>query len=165
MIMKTKSITLFIVSAIICSSAIAQGKNDQYKFSAEEKAQFQTECMAMELDLTDEQKQKVLKINEKYSKKHQAEKRKELKQKEERKAKRDELKHKQNKELIKVLTPAQFDKLKEMKKQRVCPKANCPHKPVFAPKKSHHHKPHMRKRVEPQPKETTVEPIQAEEKR
>ena len=63
MIMKTKSITLFIVSAIICSSAIAQGKNDQYKFSAEEKAQFQTECMAMELDLTDEQKQKYLPKN------------------------------------------------------------------------------------------------------
>ena len=111
-----KSLVLMLISLFVISAS-AQRPDRKSRMTAEERASKQTEMMTKLLDLTAEQQAKIKEIHLKYSQ-QRVEKKKQLG--EEMKQNREKMKAQmeaRNAELKQVLTPEQYEKWQEKRKE------------------------------------------------
>jgi Spy/CpxP family protein refolding chaperone len=112
--MKTKKIIMFAAALLIAIAASAQNapaKGKKAPKTPEEKAKKQTEWMKKDLQLTDDQAQQIEDINLKYAKK--AETRREA-----LKTEHEKFKAEKEADLKKVLTPDQYAKFDQERKDK-----------------------------------------------
>jgi periplasmic protein CpxP/Spy len=112
--MKTRKIIMFAAALLVAMAASAQNvpaKGKRTPKTPEEKAKKQTEWMKKDLQLTDDQAQQIEEINLKYAKKAEA-------RKEALKAEHEKFKGEKEADLKKVLTPDQYAKFDQERKDK-----------------------------------------------